>query len=98
MTPEIPTIVSHGQVGVLLINLYPQYSASTTASVLDKCYDVLQHMRWQPAIRTVPPYFNHAAYIEAIGRSIEARLSSLSWLPDLILVSFHGLPESYVAA
>lgn len=83
---------------ILLFPLYPQYSASTTASVLDKCYEVLQRMRAQPAIRTVPPYFEHPAYIDAIARSIEAKLASLPWSPDLIFASFHGLPESYVAA
>jgi ferrochelatase len=83
---------------ILLFPLYPQYSASTTASVLDRCYDVLQRMRWQPAIRTVPPYFDHPAYIDAITRSFEAKLASLPWQPDVILASFHGLPESYVAA
>jgi protoporphyrin/coproporphyrin ferrochelatase len=83
---------------ILLFPLYPQYSASTTASVLDKCYETLQRMRWQPAIRTVPPYFDHPAYIEAIAQTLEAKIASLPWSPDLILASFHGLPESYVAA
>jgi ferrochelatase len=83
---------------ILLFPLYPQYSASTTASVLDKCYEVLQGMRWQPAIRTVPPYYDDQAYIDAIARSLETEIASLSWQPDLILASFHGLPESYVAA
>jgi ferrochelatase len=83
---------------ILIFPLYPQYSASTTASVLDKCYDVLQRMRWQPAIRTVPPYFDDPAYIDALARSFEEQVVSLAWTPDLILASFHGLPESYVAA
>jgi ferrochelatase len=55
-------------------------------------------MRAQPAIRTVPPYYEHPAYIGALARTLEQRLASLSWPPDLILASFHGLPESYVAA
>jgi len=83
---------------ILLFPLYPQYSGSTTASVLDKCYEALARMRWQPAIRTVPPYFDHPAYIEALARSIEAKMASQPWAPDLILASFHGLPESYVVA
>jgi ferrochelatase len=83
---------------ILLFPLYPQYSASTTASVLDKSYEALGRMRWQPAIRTVPPYYDHPAYIEAIAQTVERSIASLSWSPDLILASFHGLPESYVAA
>jgi ferrochelatase len=83
---------------ILLFPLYPQYSASTTASVLDKSSEALRRMRWQPAIRTVPPYFAEPAYIEAIARTLEARIASLPWSPDLILTSFHGLPESYVEA
>jgi ferrochelatase len=95
---RLDALVKSGCDRILLFPLYPQYSAATTASVLDKCYEALQLMRRQPAIRTVPPYFDHPAYIEAIARSLEAQLASLGWLPDLILASFHGLPESYVAA
>jgi protoporphyrin/coproporphyrin ferrochelatase len=83
---------------ILLFPLYPQYSAPTTASVLDRAYESLQRMRTQPAIRTVPPYYEHPAYIEALARTLEQRLAALSWTPDLILASFHGLPETYVAA
>jgi protoporphyrin/coproporphyrin ferrochelatase len=83
---------------ILLFPLYPQYSASTTATALDAVYDELKKMRWQPAIRTVPPYFDHPAYIETLARSITIHLDNLGWQPDLILASFHGLPESYFAA
>jgi ferrochelatase len=95
---RLATLKEQGCERILLYPLYPQYSASTTASVLDKCYQILQRMRWQPAIRTVPPYFDDPAYIEALAASLEATVASLSWSPDLILASFHGLPESYVAA
>jgi ferrochelatase len=83
---------------ILLVPLYPQYSASTTATALDKAYEALQAMRWQPAIRTLPPYYDHPAYISALTKSLKAHLDGLGWMPDLILASFHGLPESYFAA
>ncbi|MBL8895280.1 MAG: ferrochelatase [Rhizobiales bacterium] len=83
---------------ILLFPLYPQYSASTTATALDAAYDALKTMRWQPAIRTVPPYFDHPAYIDALAQSVRMHLSGLGWEPDLILASFHGLPESYFLA
>jgi len=81
---------------VLLFPLYPQYSATTTATALDKCYDALQEMRWQPAIRTVPPYHDDPAYIDALAASLKAHLKSIDYKPDVVLASFHGLPKSYL--
>ncbi len=81
---------------IVLFPLYPQYSAATTATALDKAYDALKTMRWQPAIRTVPPYFDHPAYIEAIANSLQNHIASLNWKPDRILMAFHGLPREYL--
>jgi len=81
---------------ILLFPLYPQYSATTTASVQDKAFDGLKQMRWQPAIRTVPCYHDHPAYIEALSNSLSGHLKTLDWKPDLILASFHGLPKDYL--
>jgi protoporphyrin/coproporphyrin ferrochelatase len=81
---------------IVLVPLYPQYSAATTATALDKAYDALKTMRWQPAVRTVPPYFEHPAYISALAKSLTAHLKSLDWTPDRILVAFHGLPKEYL--
>lgn len=83
---------------ILLFPLYPQYSATTTATALDKAYETLMQMRWQPAIRTVPPYFDQPSHIEALAISLERHLKSLDWAPDLILASFHGLPKDYFMA
>ncbi|MGH6907701.1 MAG: ferrochelatase, partial [Aestuariivirga sp.] len=83
---------------ILLFPLYPQYSAATTATALDKAFDALKELRLQPAIRSVPPYFDNPAYIEALALGVERHLASLSWTPDLILASFHGLPQAYVDA
>ena len=81
---------------ILLFPLYPQYSAATTATALDKCFDALKTMRWQPALRSAPPYFDHPAYIEALVKSLKQHIKGLSWKPDLILASFHGLPKEYL--
>ena len=81
---------------IVLFPLYPQYSAATTATALDKAYEALGEMRWQPAIRTVPPYFDHSVYIDAIAASLKNHLASLKWKPDRILVAFHGLPREYL--
>jgi ferrochelatase len=81
---------------VLIFPLYPQYSATTTASVMDAVGEAMASMRWQPAIRTVPPYHDDPAYIDALAKSLERHLASLSWKPDLIVASFHGLPKEYL--
>lgn len=81
---------------ILLFPLYPQYSAATTATALDKCFDALKTMRWQPAIRSVPAYYDHPAHIAALANSLKQHLSTLAWKPDLILASFHGLPREYL--
>ncbi len=95
---RIQALKDQGCDRIVLFPLYPQYSASTTATALDKAYDALKTIRWQPAIRTVPPYFDHPAHIEALAISLEAHLQSLNWVPDLILASFHGLPKTYLMA
>ncbi len=92
---RIKALKEQGCDRILLFPLYPQYSATTTATALDKAYDALKDMRWQPAIRTVPPYFDDPAHIEALAISLDRHLKGLSWTPDLILASFHGLPQDY---
>lgn len=82
---------------ILLFPLYPQYSASTTASALDAAFAQLKSMRHQPAIRIVPPYFAHPAYISALADSVRHHLANLTWQPEVLLVSFHGLPEAMIA-
>ncbi len=81
---------------VLLFPLYPQYTAATTASVQDKAFDALKQMRWQPALRTVPAFYHHAGYIRTLAHSLTTHLQGLAWTPDLVLASFHGLPQRYV--
>lgn len=80
---------------ILVFPLYPQYSASTTATVNDKVCEYMQQQRWQPALRTVPPYHDDPAYIDALAVSIEKHLATLDFEPEVVLASFHGIPQSY---
>ena len=78
---------------ILLAPLYPQYCAATTATANDKAFEVLAGMRWQPAIRTLPPYFDDPRYIGALKANLERQLAALDFAPERLLLSFHGMPE-----
>jgi len=93
---RIEDLKAQGCDRILFVPLYPQYSAATTATALDKCFDALKAMRWQPAIRSAPPYFDHPAYVDALAKSLKQHIKNLPWKPDLILASFHGLPREYL--
>ncbi|MGN6375344.1 MAG: ferrochelatase [Sphingomonas sp.] len=77
---------------ILLAPLYPQYCAATTATANDKAFDAMERMRWQPAVRTLPPYYDDPAYIEALRQSVEVGLGALDFTPQKVVVSFHGMP------
>jgi ferrochelatase len=81
---------------ILIVPLYPQYCAATTATVADKAFDALKQMRWQPAVRIAPPWHDDPVYIEAVAASLEAELRTLSFKPEMILASFHGIPKEYL--
>ena len=81
---------------ILIVPLYPQYCAATTATVADKAFDVLKTMRWQPAVRIAPPWHDDPVYIEAVATSLEAELRKLPFAPEIILASFHGIPKDYL--
>ena len=78
---------------ILLAPLYPQYSAATTATANDAAFAAFGAMRWQPAVRTLPPYHDDPAYIVALKASVERHLAALDFVPDALLASFHGMPE-----
>lgn len=78
---------------ILIFPLYPQYSAATTASACDMAFRAMMKLRWQPSLRTAPPYHDEPAYIAALGASVHEHLAQLSQWPERILVSFHGLPQ-----
>jgi len=82
---------------LLIAPLYPQYSATSTASVLDKTFDVLKTWRNQPALRTLPPYYDHPAYISALAGTLWQYLSTTENKPDVILASYHGIPKDCVS-
>jgi protoporphyrin/coproporphyrin ferrochelatase len=89
-------LVAQGCERILILPLYPQYCAATTATVGDEVFRVLTRMRYQPAVRFAPPYFNDALYIDALASSSRAAVSGLGFEPDVILASFHGIPQAYV--
>ncbi|WP_150291690.1 ferrochelatase [Sphingobium estronivorans] len=90
---RLEAMVAAGCDRILLAPLYPQYCAATTATALDAAYAALGKMRAQPAIRTLTPYFADPAYIEALRTSTLAQLAALDFVPDLLIASFHGMPE-----
>ncbi|WP_159980323.1 MULTISPECIES: ferrochelatase [unclassified Novosphingobium] len=95
--PSIPSRIQAmkdaGYERVLVAPLYPQYSGATTASVMDSLGDALGKMRWQPALRTLPPYHGDPGYIEALENDLAAQVEALDFVPELLLLSFHGMPE-----
>ena len=78
---------------ILVAPLYPQYSGATTATVVDKVNAVLAAMRWQPSIRMLPPYHDHSAYIDALASDVTSQVCALSFQPEVLLLSFHGMPQ-----
>ena len=93
---RIEVLKEQGCERILLFALYPQYAAATTATAYDKAFEALGAMRWQPAVRTVPPYHDDPAYIDALAKSLRREIGKLKWKPDVILASFHGLPVDYI--
>lgn len=81
---------------ILIAPLYPQYSAATTATANDGAFAALGRMRWQPALRTLPPYHDDLAYIDALAKSLTEELGRLAFVPEIVIASFHGLPKAYV--
>jgi protoporphyrin/coproporphyrin ferrochelatase len=96
IAPALARLCEAGCERVLVVPLYPQYAAATTASVGDAVFAALTNMRVQPALRIAPPYWAKAAYIEALAASLRKFLGGLDFVPDVILASFHGIPQVYV--
>jgi protoporphyrin/coproporphyrin ferrochelatase len=95
---RIDALTAQGCSRLLVVPLYPQYSAATSATVCDEVFRVLADMRAQPILRVSPPYYDDPDYIEALALSINAHLATLPFRPELILASFHGMPQKYVDA
>ncbi len=93
---RIDALTAQGCDRLLVMPLYPQYSAATSATVCDEVFRVLSEMRAQPTLRVTPPYYDDPDYIEALALSINAHLKTLPFQPEMIVASFHGMPQKYV--
>jgi ferrochelatase len=94
---RLEALMAQGCDRILVMPMYPQYSASTSATVVDKVALALKDMRAQPTVRFTPPYYDEPSYIDALAVSIDKHLATLSYKPDTIIASFHGMPQSYIA-
>ncbi|MBZ9766131.1 ferrochelatase [Mesorhizobium sp. CA6] len=88
-------LVDQGCDRILTFPLYPQYSATTTATANDQLFRALMKIRRAPAIRSVPPYYDEPVYIDALARSIEQHLATLDFVPEVVIASYHGIPKPY---
>ena len=80
---------------LVILPLYPQYAAATTATVCDEVYRTLMKMRWQPSLKIIPHYESNSLYIDALVNSINKKINEINWKPDLIIASYHGIPKKY---
>ncbi|HYJ29595.1 MAG TPA: ferrochelatase [Allosphingosinicella sp.] len=90
---RLDRLKSEGCERILIAPLYPQYCAATTATANDAAFAHLRRLRWQPALRTLPPYHDDPLYIDALKRRTEAALATLDFEPEAVLASFHGMPQ-----
>lgn len=93
---RIAALTEQGCDRVLVVPLYPQYSAATSATVCDEVFRMLAGMRAQPTLRVTPPYYDEPDYIDALAVSIEKHLATLDFAPEMIVASFHGMPQKYI--
>ncbi|MEO6152956.1 MAG: ferrochelatase [Croceibacterium sp.] len=90
---ELRRLMAAGCERVLLAPLYPQYCAATTATVVDSAAAALGKMRWQPSLRTLPPYHDDPVYVAALAADLGAQIDALEFVPEVLLLSFHGMPQ-----
>ena len=93
---RIAALQAQGCDRILLVPLYPQYAAPTTATAADQAFRALMRMRWQPAVRVAPPWHDEPVYIDALARSVRAHVAALGHEPEVLLASFHGMPRAYL--
>ena len=92
---KITKLKNDGCENLIILPLYPQYAAATTATVCDEVYRSLMDMRWQPSLQIIPHYESEPLYIDALINSINKKISEINWKPDLIIASYHGIPKKY---
>ena len=95
---RIRALMDKGCDRILLVPLYPQYAAATTATAADEAFRSLMKMRWQPAVRVAPSYHDDPVYIDAVANSMRADLAKLNFVPEVIIATFHGMPQAYLEA
>jgi ferrochelatase len=94
--PAIEKLLKQGCDRILLVPLYPQYSVATTATAADQAFRKLMSMEWQPSVRVAPPWHDDPVYIDALADSVRSHLATLDWEPEVLVVSFHGVPKRYL--
>ena len=92
---KLDILKESGCENIVVLPLYPQYAAATTATVCDEVYRSLMGMRWQPSLQVIPHYESEPLYIKALVKSVEAKIQNINWKPDLIISSYHGIPKKY---
>ena len=92
---KMKKLKNEGCENIIVLPLYPQYAAATTATVCDEVYRTLMKMRWQPSLQIVPHYESEPLYISALENSLNKKISQIKWKPDVVIASYHGIPKKY---
>ena len=92
---KLDLLKEQGCENLVILPLYPQYAGATTATVCDEVYRTLMRMRWQPSLQVIPHYESDPLYIDALVKSIQRKIKTINWEPDLIISSYHGIPKKY---
>ncbi len=95
ISSKLSVLKANGCQEIIILPLYPQYAAATTATVCDEVYRSFMKMRWQPSLQIIPHYESEPLYIEALEKSIKKTLNEINWIPDVIVASYHGIPQKY---
>ena len=90
---KMKSLQKEGCENIIVLPLYPQYAAATTATVCDEVYRTLMRMRWQPSLQIIPHYESEPLYILALTNSINKKISQINWKPDIVVASYHGIPK-----
>ena len=92
---KMEILQKQGCENIIVLPLYPQYAAATTATVCDEVYRTLMGMRWQPSLQIIPHYESEPLYIDALVNSLNKKIAEINWKPDLVIASYHGIPKKY---
>ena len=92
---KIYKLKEQGCENLVVLPLYPQYAAATTATVCDEVFRTLMKMRRQPSLKIIPYYESNPLYIDALANTVKNKLDELSWKPNIIVASYHGIPKRY---